>query len=740
MPFAQGTGTSNAKRRLETVARNLSMSNPAVGNPALSSSYPTASSFSASSASTSTHGGASLSSSSSSSSSSSGIGPHHFHPPPPLESVGKSAQGGFGFDADLMGAYLFPDHRNLRARIREFLQSPRFKKPEGQLTVEQQRQWCSEAFQAILNEHFVSILDLKRDPYKYFALFETLYVADPSIAVKLSTHFNLFGAYVLNLGTDRHKKYLVDIDNGSLLGGFAMTELGHGSNVRQLETVAFYDKRAGEFIVNTPTYTAQKFWVGNALSCKSLIVFAMLIVEGERHGVHAFVVPVRSSNGSLLPGIHIADCGLKQGLNGVDHGVVRFQHVRVPRENLLNKIAEVNSSGDYSTHVPIERRFSFHIGELVVARLGTSCIANGLSATGLNIAIRYAHSRTQFSVSHSTKEEGLLVDYLSHQRRLFPHLATLYALTFFTQFCKRQFELRTDASREFHILVAGLKTACTSAANASLQSARECCGGQGYLVENLISQLRTDADALLTHDGDNHVMLQQVAHGALASTLADLETHRVKSSVTYFGKETATKIKEKNPIAIRQTSEEHLLNHDFHLAAFKYRETRQSYLLAKRLNRMTTRLKYPFFEAWNESTVEVTALAIAHIERTILEQFVSAVENLKVTELRHPLQLLVSLYALTRIEADPWFLRSGYLSNIKHEAVTHTINTVCNQVTPFSIGLIDAFRVPSQVLENTIAVGVEKYEQNDADWDTIKGLIKSPILEKEVSNSSWDLA
>jgi len=44
---------------------------------------------------------------------------------------------------------------------------------------------------------------------------------------------------------------------------------------------------------------------------------------------------------------------------------------------------------------------------------------------------------------------------------------------------------------------------------------------------------------------------------------------------------------------------------------------------------MTTRLKYPFFEAWNESTVEVTALAIAHIERAILEQFVSAVENLK---------------------------------------------------------------------------------------------------------------
>lgn len=71
---------------------------------------------------------------------------------------------------------------------------------------------------------------------------------------------------------------------------------------------------------------------------------------------------------------------------------------------------------------------------------------------------------------------------------------------------------------------------------------------------------------------------------------------------------------------------------------------------------MTNRLKYPFFAAWHESAIDVRALAIAHIERVVLEEFVTAVENLKVTELREPLHLLVSLYALTRIEADPWFL------------------------------------------------------------------------------------
>ncbi len=47
------------------------------------------------------------------------------------------------------------------------------------------------------------------------------------------------------------------------VGGFAMTEMGHGSNVREIETTATFEKTTQEFILHTPTLSATKFWIGN---------------------------------------------------------------------------------------------------------------------------------------------------------------------------------------------------------------------------------------------------------------------------------------------------------------------------------------------------------------------------------------------------------------------------------------------------------------------------------------------
>jgi len=48
------------------------------------------------------------------------------------------------------------------------------------------------------------------------------------------------------------------------MGCFALTELGHGSNVKGVETTATYDKENKEFILHTPTEKAMKFWIGGA--------------------------------------------------------------------------------------------------------------------------------------------------------------------------------------------------------------------------------------------------------------------------------------------------------------------------------------------------------------------------------------------------------------------------------------------------------------------------------------------
>ncbi|HEY0774228.1 MAG TPA: acyl-CoA dehydrogenase family protein, partial [Nocardioidaceae bacterium] len=71
------------------------------------------------------------------------------------------------------------------------------------------------------------------------AAFETLAFGDLSILVKAGVQFGLFGGAILHLGTEEHPTaYLADTITGKLLGSFAMTETGHGSNVQALETTA----------------------------------------------------------------------------------------------------------------------------------------------------------------------------------------------------------------------------------------------------------------------------------------------------------------------------------------------------------------------------------------------------------------------------------------------------------------------------------------------------------------------
>ncbi|EPY74160.1 hypothetical protein CB1_002246001 [Camelus ferus] len=161
-------------------------------------------------------------------------------------------------------------------------------------------------------------------------------------------------------------------------GMFAMTERGHGSNVRGIQTEATFDLSAQEFVINTPCENAEKMYIGNALHGNYAAVFAQLILNGRSQGPHCFIVPVRDENGSLYPGVTATDMMYKEGLHGVDNGILRFDKVRIPRENLLDKFGSVAPDGQYHSPIKDRRaRFNAMLAALTPSRLAVTFQAMG---------------------------------------------------------------------------------------------------------------------------------------------------------------------------------------------------------------------------------------------------------------------------------------------------------------------------------------------------------------------------
>src|SRR5215210_1035904 len=303
------------------------------------------------------------------------------------------------------------------------------------------------------------------------ASFETLAYGDLSLLVKCGVQFGLFGGAVLHLGTRRHhERHLQAIAALDLPGCFAMTETGHGSNVQALRTTATYDARAQEFVVHTPDDDARKDYIGNAArDGRIAAVFAQLIVGGDPRGVHALLVPLRDDDGNVLDGVRIGDCGAKLGLDGVDNGRIWFDHVRVPREALLDRYAQVSPEGEYTSAIenPTKRFFTM-LGTLIQGRVSVCGASIGATKVALDIAIRRGLTRRQFGPPGAP--EAVLLDYRTHQRRLLPALATTYGLHFAQDRLREQLPSALSAGvtgdddrrrRELETLAAGLKAIAT---------------------------------------------------------------------------------------------------------------------------------------------------------------------------------------------------------------------------------------------------------------------------------------
>ncbi|MFD6361437.1 acyl-CoA dehydrogenase family protein [Streptomyces roseolus] len=551
------------------------------------------------------------------------------------------------------------------------------------------------------------------------AAFETLAFGDLSVLVKVGVQFGLFGGAILQLGTARHHDaYLADLVAGRLLGCFAMTESGHGSNVQALGTVARYDAAAGEFVITTEGEAARKDYIGNAARHAELaVVFAQLEVGGEARGVHALIVPLRSG-GEVLEGVEIEDDGLKMGLNGVDNGRIRFHGVRVPREALLNRFADVTPEGAYVSPIDNpDRRFFTMLGTLVQGRVCVGGAGVSVAKVALTLAVKYAVRRRQFEASPGTGEQ-LLLDYGLHQRRLLPLLARTYALHFAQDAVRGQlhavFSGDDDSPQERRRLesrAAGMKALGTWHATRTAQECREACGGAGYLAVNRFAALKADSDVFTTFEGDNHVLLQLVAKGLLtdhAGEFEDLDQLGTVRYVTGLAVETVMertsahklleRVRDLLPGGDEWDREAGLLDPRYQLAMLRFREEHMLGGLARRLKAGVDGGRGPG-AVFSSVQDHVIALAHAHVERLVLESFVHAVEALPEGGNKAALKLLCDLHALSTIEADrAWFMEHGRLTVQRSKAISREVNDLCRRVRPLAVDLVDAWRVPPQLL------------------------------------------
>ena len=569
------------------------------------------------------------------------------------------------------------------------------------------------------------------------AAFQELVLGDPSMQIKGGVQWGLFGSAILHLGNQsHHEKWLPDVMSLKLPGAFAMTEIGHGSDVASIGTTATYDADTEEFEIHTPFKGAWKEFLGNAaLHGQAAVVFAQLITRGVNHGVHAFFVPIRTPEGELLPGVGSEDDGVKGGLNGIDNGRLHFTHVRIPRENLLNRYGDVDASGNYTSDIESPgRRFFTMIGTLVQGRVSLDGSAVRAMQAALAIAIRYGNERRQFP--GASGRETVLMDYGQHQRRLLPRLAETYAMAFAHERLLTVFDevfsgaKDTDENREdLETLAAGLKSLSTWAALDTLQEAREACGGAGFIAKNRLTGLRADLDIYVTFEGDNTILLQLVGKrlltdyaaqfkggdkAAMARAAANQIGDRVSrfglrqlgQSIADFGQTGRSVESFRSPEAQRELLTDRVETMVAEIAS-ALREATKDAPKAERAARGE--------DAFNAQQHKLIEAARAHAELLQWEAFTEEVEKFTDPGTQQVMTWLRDLFGLTLIERNlAWYLVHGRMSGGRAESVTAYIDRLLGRLREHALDLVDAFGLDDALLRAEIATGIEEERQQEA--------------------------
>lgn len=560
-------------------------------------------------------------------------------------------------------------------------------------------------------------------PYKDFKPTRTDIVIMAELGIgygALHNSHGIFSATIAGQGNEEQQRFwLPKIWNFELTGSYAQTELGHGSNVRGLQTIAEFDKTTDEFVLNTPTLRAMKWWPGCLGKVSThCVLYAQTIVNGKEYGVDVFILQIRDENHLPLKGIRLGDLGNKMGDNGNDTGFMILENVRIPRTNMLSKYRTVNKDGKYTDVIKADAKV--HYTTMLTTRAQMVNTAAGRLAQSCTMAIRYNCVREQGFVSNKPNisfksEEKAIIDHKIQQYRLFKQLAHAYALRFTGRWMIEQLSVlegkttgvikNTDVLKELSTTAAGLKSLTSILATNGSEDCRKCCGGNGYLLNSGIGSLTQDYLWQVTAEGDFVILGLHTARHLVTSVGKVIGGKKVTGVIDYLNVigEPDFDLNKHRPSSARNASDFENLNYLLNL--FRFFALEKNYEVARTFNDMMAKQKKSFDDAWNACSTDLLKASYAHCFFIIMNNFVAKVHEMKNPQIQKILARLCVLFALTNFQDNNW---SNIFERDQYRLIAEGIDNILPQIRPDCIRLVDAFDYTDSTLRSTIG----KYDGN----------------------------